>query len=552
MLRGKRAGIFLIALLVVSALIGGIYGPAVRARDTGTTSMEQSVETFSNVLAVVEHDYAEPVKVNSAVYDGAIPGMLAVLDPHSTFFDAKQFALLREDQNGRYFGVGMQIASFGRRVVVIEPFPGSPAYKAGVRPGDVIVEVDGKSCKGLGVTEVANLLKGPRDTVVHVGVEREGWNEPLEFTITRQEIPHASVDYYTELRPGIGYIHIMTFESEETADELAAAMKKLDASHLQGLILDLRDNPGGLLNQAVKVGDMFLDKGQLIVSHRGRNSPEQRYYALHGNGGDRVPIVVLVNGNTASASEIVSGALQDHDRGLIAGTTTFGKGLVQTVTQLSYGTGLALTTARYYTPSDRLIQRPYQNISYWEYRYDPQPAPKPKAYLTDSGRTVYGGGGITPDDKIPAPELNAFQTKLFRAGVFFPPMSNSPLEIGVGDFTRSLLGKRPAISSDFTVDQGVIDDFEQFLTRQHISYTPQDIQANLDWLKWQIKREVFTSVFGSDAGFKVDLDHDAQVQQAMTLIPQARALYATARKVLREHAALLGPAPITSATAAKH
>lgn len=551
MLRGKRAGIFLIALLAVSAVIGGVYGPAVRARDTGTTSMEQAVETFSNVLAVVQHDYAKPLKVNTAVYDGAIPGMLGVLDPHSTFFDSKQFALLREDQNGRYFGVGMQIGAFGGRTVVIEPFPGSPAYKAGLRPGDVIVEVDGKSCKGLSTTEVANLLKGPRGTVVKVGVGREGWNKPLQFTITREEIPHPSVDYYTLLGPGIGYVHILTFESEDTADELAAAMKKLDAPRLQGLILDLRDNPGGLLNQAVKVADMFLAKGQLIVSHHGRNSPEQRYYALHGNDGNHVPVVVLVNGNTASASEIVSGALQDHDRGLIAGGTTFGKGLVQTVTQLSYGTGLALTTARYYTPSGRLIQRPYQNISYWEYRFDPRPAPKPKAYLTDSGRTVYGGGGITPDVKIPAAKLDPFQTKLILAGVFFPPMPDSPLEIGVGDFTRSFLGQRPTVTKDFTVDQGVIDALEQFLTRQHVSYTPQDIQENLDWLKWQIKREVFTSVFGADAGFKVDLEHDAQVQQAMTLIPQARSLYANARKVIAEHAALLGPAPAT-ATAVTH
>lgn len=531
MVRGRRAFLILAVVVAVSAGLGGFYGPAVRATAQGGNDIEDSVKTFTHVLAIVQHNYAKPVNVDAAIYHGAIPGMLAVLDPHSSFFDKKAFALLEEDQRGQYYGVGMEIGPESGRTVVIFPFPDSPAYKAGIRPGDVILKVDDKPCRGLTTDQVAALLKGPRGTVVHITVGREGWDQPFDFTITRDAISHPAVDFYTMVKPGVGYIRISTFESEDEAEELSQALDKFDAPHLDGLILDLRGNPGGLLNQAVETGDMLLDRGQLIVSHRGRSSPERRYYAVHGNQGDRVPIVVLIDGGTASASEIVSGALQDHDRALIAGQTSFGKGLVQTLSQLSDGTGLALTTARYYTPSGRLIQRPYHDISYWEYRFNPQPAPKVDVKLTDSGRPVYGGGGITPDVKMSAPKLDPFQQMLLQRGVFFP------IEQGVGDFTRYYLGTRPVVTRDFETNDAVISLFKQYLDKQHITYTDQDIQQNLDWLKWKIKREVFTSVFSIDAGFKVELDHDPEVQQAVGLIPQARALYQNARKILAERTA---------------
>jgi carboxyl-terminal processing protease len=279
------------------------------------------------------------------------------------------------------------------------------------------------------------------------------------------------------------------------------------------------------------MADMFLDRNELVVSHRGRSSPERRYYAVRGNQGIDVPLVVLVNGQTASASEIVSGAIQDHDRGLIVGETSFGKGLVQTQYPLSEDTALLLTTARYYTPSGRLIQRDYKNVTLYDYHYNPQPPKQPEVKRTDSGRQVYGGGGITPDVTVPAPKLNDFEELLLARDVFYP------LPISVGDFARFYLGTKPEITKNFEVDQSVINEFTKYLDQQHIKYTAADIQDNLPWLKWQIKREVFTSVFGQNEGYKVDLENDPQLEKAETLIPQARALYQNARRIVAQREA---------------
>src|SRR5260370_24197753 len=252
---------------------------------------------------------------------------------------------------------------------VLAPTPGSTAYRGGIRPGDVIMSVDGKSAEGLSSSEVADMLKGPKGTIVHIEMKRVGYEERLNFTVTRDEIPKHSVDIAFRIKPDIGYIKLSGF-NETTETELSAALKQIDSSMLDGLILDLRGNPGGLLNEAVAVSDTFLDKNQLIVSHHGRSSQERRYYAVLGNRGLTVPLAVIVNGGSASASEIVSGAIQDHDRGLIVGEQSFGKGLGQPVSGLSGNAGLALTTARYYTPSGPLIHRDYKDTSLYDYLYN--------------------------------------------------------------------------------------------------------------------------------------------------------------------------------------
>jgi carboxyl-terminal processing protease len=527
--KSSGRGLFLLVLVLgASALLGGLYGPSVRATAAGgSDDLQDSVKSFTRVLSVVERNYADPVDVDKSIYDGAIPGMLHVLDPHSNFFDPQQYALFREEQEGKYYGVGMTVAPRDNQTVVLAPFMASPAAKAGIRPGDTILQVDGKNCTGLTTTQVADMLKGAKGTTVHISLGREGWEKPIEVTVVRDEIPRPGVEFSEMVKPGIGYVRVSTF-NETTDSDLAEALKQLSFSKLDGLIIDLRNNGGGLLNQAVGMADMFLDKNEIVVSHRGRSSPERRYYAVRGNQGIEVPLIVLVNGQSASASEIVSGAIQDHDRGLIVGEVSFGKGLVQTQFPLSEETALLLTTARYYTPSGRLIQRDYKNVTLYDYHYNPKPPQKPEVKLTDGGRQVFGGGGITPDQVIAMPKPNDFEEMLLRRGVFYPYPS------GVGDFARFYLGTRPNITKEFSPDDSVIAQLRAFLDKQHIKYSDQDLNANDTWLKWEVKREVFTTIFGLNEGYKVALQNDAQLDKGIEMIPQAKALYANVRRVVAQ------------------
>src|SRR6516162_6642503 len=366
----RRSAVLVLVIVIACGCAGMLFAQRLSSSAVPSDGdIRDSIREFTQVYEVVQQNYAEPVSPDKSIYNGAIPGMLRVLDPHSNFFDPKAYSALREEQRGKYYGVGMQVGPRNNKVIVIAPFAGAPAYRAGIRPGDVIIAIDGKPTDNMSTSDVAELLKGPKGTTVKITMLREGSEKPLDFTVVRDEIPRYSVDVKFMIRPGIGYIHISGFQ-ETTEHELAEALDEFQQSgELKGLILDLRQNPGGLLSEGVGVADKFLKKGQVIVSHHGRASAEKVYRASHGNGGKEYPVVVLVNRGTASAAEIVAGAIQDHDRGLIAGETTFGKGLVQTVYPLSENTGLALTTAKYYTPSGRLIQRDYNGVSLYDYYF---------------------------------------------------------------------------------------------------------------------------------------------------------------------------------------
>jgi len=522
MVGSPRRTLFLIVfVLITCGFFGMLFGQKITpaASSNGDSDVRDSLRQFTEVYNIIEQNYAEPVNADKAIYNGAIPGMLHVLDPHSNFFDPKAYSLLREDQRGKYYGVGMTVGPRNNKVIVIAPFVGTPAYRAGIRPGDIIVAVDGKSTDNMSTSDVADLLKGPKGTTVHITILREGLDKPLEFAVVRDEIPRYSVDLHFMVRPGIGYMHVSGF-NETTEAEVQKALDEM--GDLKGLVLDLRGNPGGLLSEGVGVADKFLHKGQLIVSHHGRNSPEKRYVATHGNGGKDYPLVVLVNRGTASAAEIVAGAIQDHDRGLIIGETTFGKGLVQTVYPLAENTGLALTTAKYYTPSGRLIQRDYSNISLYDYYFERESdnTANREVKLTDSGRTVYGGGGITPDKEIPPVKSNRFQDELLAHYAFF-------------NFAkRYVVSHHP--TEKFEVDDVTMNDFRKFLDEEKIPFSEADLIENNDWVRANIKSEIFIDAFGQNEGLKVKEEADPLVLKALDLMPEAKQLAENARRVVAE------------------
>jgi carboxyl-terminal processing protease len=520
----RRSFLFIPAFIAFCSLvIGTIGGGHVTAATNPEDSLGASMKALTRVYDVVEQNFADPVKADTAIYKGAIPGMLRELDPHSNFFDPKDYRALREEQVGHYAGVGMTVQSHTGKTVVLAPFVGSPAYKAGLRPGDVILEVNDKKTDNLNTTEVADLLKGPKGTKVQIKVARDGSDQPVIFNIIRDEIPRHSVPDAFWVKPGIAYIKVDQF-NENTSKEMEDKLKRLGEKNIQGLVLDLRDNPGGLLNEGVDVAGHFLKKNEVVVSHHGRAANSNKTYtARNDNGGKTYPIVVVVNRYTASAAEIVSGALQDHDRGWVLGETTFGKGLVQTVYPLSENTALALTTAHYYTPSGRLIQRDYSHISFLDYyshtNLDLKNTKDVK--MTDSGRTVYGGGGITPDEKFTASKLNKFQTEVLRKYALY-------------NFSAKFFGSRPdtKLPKGWEPDDKVVNDFRNFLQQNKIEFSETDFSANRDWVRQQLKREMYITAFGVDESRQVAVEQDPEVQEAILSMPKAKALLDAAKKMM--------------------
>ncbi len=511
---------YILTVILLASLAGGFWGNRVQATAKSTEDVNDLLRAYSEVLSIAEENYADEVDSQKTVYD-SIRGMLKTLDPHSNFFDPKSFSQFREDQRGNFFGLGITIAIRSGKPTVISPIPGTPAYRLGIRSGDIISRIEGKSTDGLSIQDVVDKLRGPKGTTVNIAIQREGISEFLEFSIVRDEIPHYSIPFTFYLKPKVGYIRVDTF-TETTEKEISDSLKKL-GPELEGLILDLRSNPGGYLQAAIAVADKFLKNGQDVLVTKGRiPSANHRYPATKGTESSYYPMVVLINSGSASASEIVAGAIQDHDRGLIVGETSFGKGLVQTVFPLSQGAGVSLTTAKWYTPSGRLIQRDYAHKSYYDYYYNKgKETPPTEIKYTDSGREVPGGGGIIPDVKIEVPKLNKFQTLLLSKSTFFT-------------FVRTYNVSHAASEKGFDVNETVITEFRHFLNSppNEISYQENEFVENTEFIRRQIRYEYFLSHFTQEEAQKIYLEGDPQVTKALEVLPEAKALFQNARKVM--------------------
>jgi len=547
-IRKTRKWTFSLTLLVAAAgatLLGGIYGNRLFGAPLQGDAQKR-IKEYTDLLAAVTQWAPEDVGSDKFVYS-SIDGMLRTLDPHSTFLEPKEYADMQDRQKGSFYGLGILVTKRNDQVTVITPLEGTPAARLGIRAGDVISEVEGTSTDDLTLDEVVKRLKGPKGTTVHIKIIRVGIKEPIPLTIVRAAIPTNSISNMLMIRPGIGYIRIKDFTST-TVRELDDAIEKLRAQGLQRLVLDLRGNPGGLLDAAVGVADHFLDKGQMIVYTKGRTTDSAQDYVAPGKHQKLdVPLVVIVNRGSASASEIVAGSIQDHDRGLVVGETSWGKGLVQSVYTLQYGAGLALTTSKYYTPSGRNIQRDYSSFYDYYVADDSEdggtaeiPLKDRKQFKTDVGRVVYGGGGITPDVIIkPAPLSRTTQLLEVRSAIF--------------NYAVEYAANHPDLNKDLVITQNVIDDFARFAADKDIA-PAEDIRQTLQkvndrrYIERALKAEIIAAKYGFDASYPYRLQGDTQVEKALDVFPEAQKLALQAADV-RAHGT--GAAPDAGSRAAQ-
>jgi carboxyl-terminal processing protease len=516
--------------VLLSALVGGFFGSSVLATQDEIT---QHYRIFTSALAAVERDYVEEVPPDRLVY-GAIEGMLHTLDPHSSFFNPREYSAMRERQQGSYYGLGIQIQSLDGDITVMSVFENSPAYRKGLRRGDIIARIvgdDGQTvdAKGFTADQAVRLLKGPKGTEVGIGIKRRGYEGLIDMRIERDEVNIATVRGAFMIDEQTGYIKLGEF-SETSDREFGAALEQLKAKGMTRLLFDLRDNPGGALDQAIRISNRFLPRGDMIVYTRGRvDNADQEYRATERSEYIDLPVVVLVNRNSASASEIVSGALQDHDRGLVVGETTFGKALVQSVYRVSDGAGVAVTTGRYYTPSGRLIQRPWDGSfdEYLTYALRDQSEDRQRSAaemkLTDSGRKVYGGGGIEPDKFIVGPvegfNPTRFGRLLYARQAFLDYAGRFRAE-GDTRLSDANQARRP-LSRGFTVTDEMLADFKASLTGMKIKIDEEAFQADEAFIRAMIHYDIDRELFGIDEARRNLIARDPQAQFALSHYSEA-------------------------------
>jgi carboxyl-terminal processing protease len=521
-------------------------GRTTRAAPVTTATVERDV---AEALAVIQGNYVDGPKLDyNAVFKSSITSMLRTLDPHSDYFDATEFEAFRTEQRSEYFGIGATIGDLteGERVetYIRATFDNAPAHRAGLRFGDHIVDVDGESMRGKPYPEVRKHLLGPSGSTVKVTVEHpDGKLETVQ--ITRDAVSQPSIPEAYMIRPGVGYVAMTGGFNLTTADEFSAALEQLQSQGMKMLVLDLRSNRGGLLIQAVRVANTFLQKDQLIVAQKGRiEGSSERYNAINETP-DMTPLVVLVDRYTASAAEIVAGALQDHDRALIVGETSFGKGLVQLPFQVGYGSALLLTIAKYYTPSGRLIQRDYSNAGFYDYytrggslnsetRSAAPPRPVGPESRTDTGRAVYGGGGITPDEMVGPRIPTAAQQRLVDPVFAFALELTSGRLRGLDAYRvqRPVDFNHDLKATDFPMTDALYKAFKDFVA-SHPAYklSPAQLDRDRAYIELRLRYDLATAAYGAITALQVFNSDDPQIARGVDLLPRARELALAAQRV---------------------
>ena len=501
--------------LISGGLLGGLLGGQVQA---DPQKAEDQLWTFGRVLSLVEDQFVGPIDTEEMVED-AIDGLLVTLDPHSNYLNADAFNEMRDEQRGKFSGLGIQITKRGadKPLTIIAPIDGTPAYRAGLMSGDEISHIEGEATAELTVQESVRLLKGDRGTEVTITIQRPGLAEPFDVTIERDDIPIESIRVAFLVEPSVGLIRIANFTST-TANELDQALLELAERGMERLILDLRGNPGGLLDQAVQVSERFIPAGKLIVYTRGRiPGSNQDYVAKRGVERSEVPMVVLVDRSSASASEIVSGAVQDHDRGLIVGETTFGKGLVQRVIPLHDGGALAVTTAKYYTPSGRLIQRDYTDLDeYYMNRHgeedeaetDDEDLEGREVFHTAANRKVYGGGGIRPDYIVKARRAPEILSRMVRENLIF-------------DFAVRHVNGHTDLEPGFEFDESLFHSFRDFLREREFEFETEEFEEHADVLKLRLRAQIARVAWDQIEEARVLAESDPAVRRALGLFDEA-------------------------------
>ena len=558
----------IVAVLVVvtASLAGGVRTRTTHRRivDLNAANSNQSTTAEKYEADKIENDYHEAISTVEEKYAGdidyekatqaAIQGMLFTLDPHSVFFSTTEFRKLKEDQASSFYGIGVQIIRHDDGVYVQSVVEGTPASRAGLRYGDRIVEVDGKDARDWSSDEVSKNVRGVRGEAVKLKVERAGEEAAVNVKIVRDSVPLPSIRNAFMISPSTGYVGLIGGFQHTTDDELREAIAGLKKDGgMRQMVLDLRNNPGGLLDQAIDVSSEFLPRDQVVVSVKGRSEyHDPAIYKSNGSDPEELPLVVLINRNTASASEIVAGAIQDHGRGLVVGETSFGKGLVQHVFQLPFNTGLTLTTARYYTPYGRSLQRDYSSGSLYDYyvRHDQndnqqptqpgQPSPNESApphssnapaFRTAAGRVFYGGGGITPDIEARPLTATPVRGRIIEAAFQFTRILAAGKIPGLESYRVDKVeyGHAPK-AADYVINDRVLEAFRNYLRKdqgQRLQVT--QIETDLDFVKLRLRYEMTTAAFGADAGQRVLLESDPQALRAIGVLPDAKRLAESVR-----------------------